>query len=322
MGGRVALRSQGLADHGRLASVRRLGAVGRGASRPRGPIRHRAADRCGAERRRHAAPLLPVRAPRADPVVGGGSDPPGRGRPHHASDRAGLPRAGEHHGAAHQSRQAHGRAVRSRSSRRRANGDAGAVPHLQRGLLGRRRPRGRGDPTHPAAGVVGERPRGPRAARPDVAAPRAPAQPHPTGRTDRAARRPGPEPVGQRAHRRGNRHRASRARTRPARRVPDASGDRRAPRRCDACRGHRLGPDRGVVRRAAAVRRHSDRPAQPCRRRRRSGGRSRGIGGTRSGRRAHPAARCGRRISPREERRSRTRCPPLCRRSPQRAQPR
>ena len=57
------------------------------------------------------APLLPVRAPRADPIISGGSDPPGRGRPDHASDRAGLPRAGEHHGAAHQPRQAHGRAV-------------------------------------------------------------------------------------------------------------------------------------------------------------------------------------------------------------------
>ncbi len=105
----------------------------------------------------------------------------------------------------------------------------------------------------------------------------APAQPHPTRRTDRAARGPGPEPVGQRTHRRGNRHRASSARTRPARRVPDASRDRRPPRRCDACRGDRLGPDRGVVRRAAGVRRYSNRPAQPCRRRRRSGRRSRGL---------------------------------------------
>ena len=33
-------------------------------------------------------------------------------------------------------------------------------------------------------------------------------------------------------------------------------------------RGHRLGPDRRVVRRAALLRRHTDRAAQPCRRRR------------------------------------------------------
>ena len=32
------------------------------------------------------------------------------------------------------------------------HGDAGAVPRLQRGLHGRRRPRGRGDPADPAAG--------------------------------------------------------------------------------------------------------------------------------------------------------------------------
>lgn len=38
--------------------------------------------------------------------------------------------------------------------------------------------------------------------------------------------------------------------------------------------------------------------------------------------RAHPAARCDRRVSPREEWRSRTRGPPLCRRRRQRAQPR
>ena len=112
----------------------------------------------------------------------------------------------------------------------------------------------------------------------------APPQPHPTGRKDRAARRAGPGRVGHRPHRRGNRHPASRARARPTRRIPGASGDRLAPRRRAAGRGHRLGPDRGVVRRAAPVRRHSDRPAQPCRRRRRSGRRSRGTGSAGRGR--------------------------------------
>ena len=56
---------------------------------------------------------------------------------------------------------------------------------------------------------------------------------------------------------------AQAAGVRPARRVPGAGGDRRAPRRRAACGGDRLGPDRGVVRRAAPVRRHPDRAAQP-----------------------------------------------------------
>ena len=80
---------------------------------PGGPLRHRAAGRCGPERRRHAAPLLPVRAPRPDVVVGGRADAPGRGRPHHPPDRAGLPRARGHDGAAHQPGQAHGRSRRA-----------------------------------------------------------------------------------------------------------------------------------------------------------------------------------------------------------------
>ena len=47
-----------------------------------------------------------------------------------------------------------GQSGRCRSSRRRAHGDAGAVPRLQRGLFRRRRSRGRGDPTDPAAGCA------------------------------------------------------------------------------------------------------------------------------------------------------------------------
>ena len=106
---RAARRPHGVAHHGRVESLPRHDAVGRGAPRPRGPVRHRTAGRRDPERRRHAAPLLPVRAPRPDVVVGGRVDPPGRGRPHHPPDRAGLPRARAHHGAAHQPRQAHGR---------------------------------------------------------------------------------------------------------------------------------------------------------------------------------------------------------------------
>ena len=111
-----------------------------------------------------------------------------RGWPHHTPDRAGLPRARAHHGAAHQPRQAHGQSGRCRSSRRRAHGDAGVVPRVQRGLLGRRRSRGRGDPTDPAVSCLGGRPRGPRVARPDALTPCPPPQPHPTGRKHRAAR--------------------------------------------------------------------------------------------------------------------------------------
>lgn len=57
--------------------------------------------------------------------------------------------------------------------------------------------------------------------------------------------------MGRRAHRRRDRHRAGGARTRPARRIPGASGDCRAACRCEACRGHRLGPEstsRGAMR--------------------------------------------------------------------------
>ena len=107
VGGRVARRPHGVAHHGRVESLPRHDAVRRRAPRPRGPIRHRTAGRRDPERRRHAAPLLPVRAPRSDVVVGGRVDPPSRGWPHHTPDRSGLPRARAHHGAAHQPRQAH-----------------------------------------------------------------------------------------------------------------------------------------------------------------------------------------------------------------------
>ena len=144
---------------------------------------------CDPERRRHAAPLLPVRAPRSDDVVGSRVDAARRRWPHHPPDRAGLPRTREHHGATHQPRQADRRPGRCRSSRRRRHGDAGAVPRLQRGLFRRRRSRVRGHPTDPAAGRPGGRPRGPRVARPHAPAPRPPTQPHPTRRKHRAARR-------------------------------------------------------------------------------------------------------------------------------------
>ena len=176
---------------------------------------------------------------------------------------------------------------RRRSSRRRAHGDAGAVPRLQRGLLRRRRPRRRGDPADPAAG---------------------------------GAWWTTPRSHGLLAlmllH-----HARRRSRTRPdGSIVPLAEQDRSqwdteliaegivivqaalardqlgeyqaqaaiAALHADAraCRGDRLGPDRGVVRRAAPVRRHADRPAQPRGRGRRGRRRARRAGGAGRGRRA------------------------------------
>ena len=61
--GRAALRPDGMADHGGVAGLPRHGPVGHGAPRPGGPRRHRAAGGRRPERRRHAAPLLPVRPP-------------------------------------------------------------------------------------------------------------------------------------------------------------------------------------------------------------------------------------------------------------------
>ena len=153
VGGRAARRPHGVAHHGRVESLPRHDAFGRRPPRPGAPIRHRPAGRRDPEWRRHAAPLLPVRAPRPDVVVRGRVDPPGCGWSHDAPDRAGLPRARGDDGAAHQPGQAHGRPGRRRSSRRRGHGDAGAVPRLQRGLFRRRRSRGRGDPADPAAGL-------------------------------------------------------------------------------------------------------------------------------------------------------------------------
>ena len=256
------------------------------------------------QRRRHAAPLLPVRAPGPDVVVGGRADPARGRRPHHPPDRRGLPGARGDDGPAHQPRQAHGRPGRRRSSRRRAHRDAGAVPRLQRGLLRRRRPRGRGDPADPAAGGGGRRSRGRRAARPDAPAPRPPPQPHPARREPRAARRSGPQPVGHRPHRRGRRHRC-RLRS-PA--IGSASTRRR--RRSPRCTPTRRGVEETdwvqIVEWYDELLRFADtpdRPAQPGgggRRGRRRAGGARRAG---RGRRARPAPRRGRRVPPREERR-------------------
>ena len=152
VGRRRARGPDGLARHGRVESLSRHGAVRHRAPRPRAPIRHRPACGHDPKRRRHAAPLLLVRAPRSHAIVGSRVDPSSSRRPHHAPDRAGLPRPRGHDGAAHQPRQAHGQPRRHRrlrrwATRRRAHGDARAVSRVQRGIFRRRRPRGGGDPT-------------------------------------------------------------------------------------------------------------------------------------------------------------------------------
>ena len=188
---RAARRSDRMAHHGRVAIVprpdtsetaRRDREVRFDAEPPAGAIP-------GGDDTLRA--LLPVRASRPDAVLRGRADPTGGRRSHDRADRAGVPRARGDHGAAHQPGQAHGRPGRRRPSRRRAHGDAGALPRLQRGLLRRRRPRGRGDPADPAAGGVGGRAGGRRVARPDAAPPRASraAVPDRTGASSRSPSR-------------------------------------------------------------------------------------------------------------------------------------
>ncbi len=294
-----------------------------GAPRPRGPLRHRTAAGCGAERRRHAAPLLPVRTPRPHVVIGGRADPASGRRAHDPPDRAGVPGARGDDGAAHQPGQAHRRPRRSRSPRRRAHGDAGALPRLQRGLLRRRRPCGGSDPPDPAAGRAHRRPRGARPARADVAAPRAPTQPHPTRREHRAPRRAGPQ-------RSGTPRSSPKASTSPRRRWHATSlGEYQAQAAIAAL--HADAPrveetdwvqivewydellrfaDTPIVRlnRAVAVGEADGAPA--------------GLAALAEVDDSRPAARRGRRVSAREERRPRAGRPPLRRRVPQRAQPR
>ena len=126
----------------------------------------------------------------------------------------------------------------ARPPRRRRHGDEGALPRLQRGLLGRRRPRRRGDPAHPAAGGAGGRPRGPRAARADAPPPRPPPQPHPS-RTAASCRSPSrtaasgtptSSPRGSSSSRRRSLATGS-ASTRRKRRSPRSTPTRRASRR-------------------------------------------------------------------------------------------
>ena len=117
-------------------------------------------------RGRHAAALLPVRAPEPHPGIGRRPDAAGRRRPHHPPDRAGVPRARSDDGAADQPGQTHRQRRPAGSARRPAHRAAGAVPGVQRGVQRRRRPRRGGDPAGPAAGRDDRRPGGRGAARP------------------------------------------------------------------------------------------------------------------------------------------------------------
>jgi hypothetical protein len=69
-----ARRSEGLVDHGRVENVPRPRTVRCGAAGPGGTGRCPAADRCGSGRRRHPAPLLPVRPSGSPTVLRGGAD--------------------------------------------------------------------------------------------------------------------------------------------------------------------------------------------------------------------------------------------------------
>ena len=163
--------------------------------------------------------------------VRGGADAAGRRRPDHPADRRGLPGAGADDGAADQPRQADRRRATARPARRPPRRAQGPLPDLQRGLLRRGRPRGRGDPADPPAALVVDRARGRRAARADAAPPRAARRPVGRRRLAGAADRAGPVALGHRAGRRGGRDAAGRAGAGPAGRVPGAGRDRRAPLR-------------------------------------------------------------------------------------------
>ena len=155
--GPAARRPQGLAHHHRLAPLRRLTRDPTSARRqPRVPVSDEPPPGPDRVRRRHACALLPVRAPEPEPRVGCRADAAGRRRPHHASDRAGLPRARIDDGATDQPCQAHRERRPPRSARRPAHRAQGAVPGVQRGVQRRRRPRRGGDPAGPAA--VGDQP--------------------------------------------------------------------------------------------------------------------------------------------------------------------
>ena len=104
----AAARPEGLAGHRRVAAVPRRRTVRDRAAAARGRGRRRAGRRPDRDGRRHAARLLPLRAPGADAGVRRRADAAGRRRPDDAAGRRGLPGARGDDGAADQPREADG----------------------------------------------------------------------------------------------------------------------------------------------------------------------------------------------------------------------
>ena len=173
--------------------------------------------RARTDRRRSAPPRVHVLPSGAVDGGPGRADAEGRVEPLDGGDRTGLPDVREHDGTAAAAGQAEDRQRRHpvprparrgapRTTRRRPRRD---LPRLHRGLrdAGRRRAGRRGDPARPAAGRAdARRRRGPRAARPDVAAARPAGRPRRRRRAGHAGG-PGPLALGHRRHRRGARPR-------------------------------------------------------------------------------------------------------------------
>ncbi len=195
----------------------------------------------------------------------GRADAAARRRPLDAGDRARLPRVGARHGAAARAREAAPAGGRHRASRlARAGhpgasrpGDGGAVPDLQRGLLGlvrrRARPPGavrRGDPPRPRAREPAAGRAGAGWARRAHALPSCPGARADWGRR-RAdpARRPGPAVVGRRHDRPGRGGAPRRRRRGMGRRLLPSGGDLTRARPGRLRRRHRLAGDRRALRR-------------------------------------------------------------------------
>ena len=204
--------------------------------------------------------------PGADPRGTGGADPARGLRPAHRGDRPRLPRRAQRHRPTHRAGQEQDpRGPDSlpgtdRGGTPRAAGQrpASDLPGVQRGLLGLhrhqpdpRRSQRRGDPRRPPAGRTAARPRGPRPARPDVAARLAAPGADLGQRRTGAARRAGPHAMGSRTDRRGARPGRAGPGQPPFRGLHPTSGHRRGARPGPARRGHRLGTDRRPLRRAA-----------------------------------------------------------------------
>ena len=152
---------------------------------------------------------------------------------------------------------------RLESAERPGDGAARALPGLQRGLLGRRRPRRRSHPPHAPVGGADRRRGGLRAARAD-AAPSCTTRGAHGPRARSCPCRPGPHPMGQPEIAEGVTH-CKQPSPATASVVPGPGRHRRAARRRPGPRGNRLAADPRLVRRTARAHRQSGRPPQPVR---------------------------------------------------------